>query len=106
MLEGLAMIGVIVAWWPLLFLGWTAVPYRVGLYVGSFLVLGIILYRRWSRLQEGFRHSQRIIDQQQLMRHGPTPPLTLHSPPEITQPDGDRPDSSGDDDSEPRGTDA
>lgn len=92
------MIAVIVAWWPLLFLGWTAVPYRVGLYVGSFLVLSIILYRRWSRLQEGFRHSQRIIDQQHLMRHGPTPPLTLHSPPELTPPKDGQRDSTGDGD--------
>jgi len=80
-LEGLAMIAVIAAWWPLIFLGWTALGYRIPLYVGSLVVLAIVFWRRWSRLQEGFRESQKIIDQQHLLRHGPTPLLTLHAPP-------------------------
>ena len=76
--EGLAIIGVIVAWWPLIFLGWTAVAYRVVLYVGSFAILGFILVRRLQRLEEAFRYSRKIIEQQQLTKYGPKPPLSLY----------------------------
>jgi hypothetical protein len=90
LVEALVIIIVIIAWWPLIFLNFHAIVYRVALYVGSFVALGIILYRRWHRLDEGFRHSQKIVDQQHLLRYGPRPPLTLHGPPDESEEDREK----------------
>ena len=73
--EWLLMIGVIVSWWPLIFLGWSPVAYRVGLYAGSGVILAVILVRRVLRLQEGLLYSRRIIQQQHALRFGRRPPL-------------------------------
>lgn len=76
--EAIAIIGVIVAWWPVIFLGWTSMAYKIPLYAGSFIVLGIILVRRLRRLEEALRYSKQIIDQQHLVKYGSRPPLSLH----------------------------
>jgi len=77
LIEWLAMIGVIVAWWPLIFLGWFHPAYRYSLYIGSAAILAIILVRRVLRLQEGFRYSRRIVEMQERLNHGPRPPFLL-----------------------------
>ncbi len=78
--EWLLMIGVIVSWWPLIFLGWSPLAYRVGLYGGSAIILGVILVRRILRVHEGLMYSRRIIQQQHALRFGTRPPLTVHGP--------------------------
>ena len=78
--EWLFMIGVIISWWPLIFLGWSPLAYRIGLYSGSAIILGIILVRRIMRVHEGLMYSRRIIQQQHALRFGTRPPLTVHGP--------------------------
>ncbi len=80
--EWLAMIGIILAWWPFIFLGWTFAAYRYPLYVVSLAVLAGILVRRLARLEEGLRYSRRIMDMQQRMKYGPTPPFLVPPPPD------------------------
>jgi hypothetical protein len=77
LVEGLVMIAVIVAWWPLIFLGWQAPAYRLALYLGSAILLAIILVRRVLRLEQGFRESGQKVDEQYRERYGPRPPLIL-----------------------------
>ncbi|MBC7288814.1 MAG: hypothetical protein H5T86_12415 [Armatimonadetes bacterium] len=77
--EWILMIAVIVSWWPLIFLGWSPAVYRITLYVGSSVILGIILVRRMLRLHEAFSYSRRIIQQQHALRFGRQPPLTIES---------------------------
>jgi hypothetical protein len=80
-IEGLAMIGVIVAWWPYLFLGWNGTAYSVCLYAGSFVILVGILLRRLKRMREGLKYSRHMMDQQEEFRKATQGPLNLESQP-------------------------
>lgn len=84
------MIGVIISWWPLIFLGWSPIAYRVTLYSGSAIILGVILVRRILRVHAGLMYSRRIIEQQQALRFGAKPPFIVGGP--EARPSGDRPD--------------
>jgi hypothetical protein len=81
LIEWAAMILVIVAWWPLLFLGWDALPYRFSLYLGSFAILVVILVRRVHRMREGLKYSRHMIEEQEKFRESTQGPLNLEAPP-------------------------
>ncbi len=95
-IEGVAMIGVIVAWWPYLFLGWDAPAYRACLYLGSLVILVAILLRRLARMREGLKYSRHMMDEQEAFRKATQGPLNLEAPPpqrEPGKPKGDKPSS-------------
>ena len=58
--EWIVMIGIIVAWWPILFLGWAPPYYRFPLYAISVVALVIIFLRRLRRTREGLEESERM----------------------------------------------
>jgi hypothetical protein len=62
--EWIAMIGVIIAWWPPLLFKWAPAWYRYPLYLVSIVVLGGIFLRRWTRMQEGLRESREMLEGQ------------------------------------------
>ena len=70
--EWIAMILVILAWWPRLF-GWFPLPYRVFVYALSAAVVTIVFVRRLRRVREGLRYSQEILESQRNSQ--PPPPL-------------------------------
>jgi len=80
MLEAVAMLIIIMAWWPAIFLRWDALWYRLPLYIVSLVTVGVIFVRRMRRLHEALSYSRRLIEQQQQLRGGPLPPLTLRPP--------------------------
>ena len=86
--EWIAMIAVIVGWWPLIFLGWYHPAYRYSLYIASAVILGIILVRRIIRLEEGFRYSRKIVEMQEQMKYGPRPPFLIPPPSEKSNDNG------------------
>ena len=88
--EWLAMIGIILAWWPFIFLGWTFAAYRYPLYVVSLAVLAAILVRRLARLEEGLRHSRKIMEMQQRMKYGPMPPFLVPPPADEDKDNGEK----------------
>lgn len=79
--EAIAMIVVIMAWWPFVLLGWRPPTYRLILYSVSAIVVIVIFVRRARRLHEALQHSRRIIEQQQKMKAGPPSPMRLDGPP-------------------------
>lgn len=79
-LEAVAMLVIIVAWWPAIFLRWDALWYRVPLYVLSLMGVLVIFVRRIRRLHEALGYSRRLIEQQQQLKAGPLPPLTIQPP--------------------------
>jgi hypothetical protein len=86
LIEGLAMIAVIIAWWPYLFLQWNGPVYSVCLYVGSFVILVAILLRRLKRMREGLKYSRHMMDQQEEFRKATQGPLNLESQPPQKEP--------------------
>lgn len=79
-LEAVAMLAIIMAWWPAIFLRWDAFWYRVPLYVLSLTAVVVIFVRRIRRLHEALSYSRRLIEQQQQLKGGPLPPLTIQPP--------------------------
>ncbi|MCX7598662.1 MAG: hypothetical protein N2512_07305 [Armatimonadetes bacterium] len=80
MIEGVAMLVIIVAWWPAIFLGWDAAWYRIPLYAVSLATVLVVFVRRLRRLHEALGYSRRLIEQQQQLKQGPLPPLTVQPP--------------------------
>lgn len=64
-IEWALIILVIVAWWPWIFLGYDAGWYFILTHYVSPIVLAIILWRRYRRVQKGFAFSRKIVDAQQ-----------------------------------------
>ncbi len=60
LIEWIVMLAIIVAWWPMVFLGWGPVYYRFPLYVASLIALAIIFIRRLRRTREGLAESERM----------------------------------------------
>ncbi len=85
--EWLAMILVIVLWWPILFFNWGPAPYRIFLYAYSILALGIILVRRWRRVNEGFAVSESMMRAKlaaEEQARGGKPSLDEKRPPDVS----------------------
>jgi hypothetical protein len=66
--EWVAMIAIIISWWPRLFLGWGNPVYLGVIYVVGPVILVVIFVRRLRRMNEGFDHSKTIIDATQKAR--------------------------------------
>jgi len=66
--EWIAMIAIIISWWPRLFLGWGHPIYLALIYFVEPVLLLIIFRRRLKRMNEGFDHSKSIIDATQKAR--------------------------------------
>lgn len=64
-IEWALIILVIIGWWPWIFLGYHATWYYVLTHFASPILLAVILWRRYRRVQEGFEYSRRIVDAQQ-----------------------------------------
>ena len=62
--EWIAMILVLVSWWPKIFLGYSSTWYDLLIYVVGPIVLIAIFVVRYRRVREGFEYSERIIDAQ------------------------------------------
>ena len=58
--EWLVMIGIVLACWPIVFLGWGPAYYKYPLYSISFIALAIIFIRRLRRTREGLEESERM----------------------------------------------
>ena len=72
-LEWIALIVVILLFWPFIFWGWFPLPYQIFVYAFSAVVLTVTLYRRIKRVREGLNYSREITDAQQ--RAAGPPPL-------------------------------
>jgi hypothetical protein len=81
-IEWIALIVVILLWWPLILLHWFPLAYRLFLYVFSAAVLVTITVRRVRRVREGLNYSREIMDSQRRAQ-GPPP---LNPPPEGGRP--------------------
>ena len=60
LIEWVVMLGIIVGWWPMVFLGWGPAYYRFPLYVASLIALAIIFIRRLRRVHTGLKESERM----------------------------------------------
>ncbi|NLO04876.1 MAG: hypothetical protein GX131_03495 [candidate division WS1 bacterium] len=67
LIEWLLIIASIIAWWPRIFLGYDPLWYHVLIYYVTPLLLVVILFRRYRRMQEGFEYSRKIVDAQHKM---------------------------------------
>ena len=70
--EWIALFVVILLWWPLVFLGWFPLPYKIFVYVASVATITIVTVRRVRRVREGLRYSQEILDAERRAQ-GPPP---------------------------------
>jgi hydrogenase-4 membrane subunit HyfE len=70
--EWLALIAVIMLWWPLILFGWFPLWYRICVYVVSAVVVIVVLIRRIRRVREGLRYSEEILEAQRKAQ-GPPP---------------------------------
>jgi hypothetical protein len=88
--ESLAMILIILLWWPLLFMGYDWPVYRQVLEVGSIVTLVAIFVRRLRTMNRGFVESEKMMqarfDAEKAMRGGdpslddrPVPPARRRS---------------------------
>ena len=66
--EWIAMIAIIISWWPRLFLGWGHPVYLALIYFVGPVLLVVIFRRRLKRMNEGLDHSKSIIDATQKAR--------------------------------------
>ena len=66
--EWIAMIAIIISWWPRLFLSWDNPAYLVLIYVVDPIIVIVITRRRWKRMNEGFDHSKSVLDATQKAR--------------------------------------
>ncbi len=73
------MLALIVAWWPRIFVGYDPAWYHILLFYVSPIVLIFIAVRRFRDMQEGFKHSERMIKGQHLMQ--PPDPAAKQGPP-------------------------
>ena len=71
-IEWIALIVVILLWWPLLLFHWFPLPYRIFLYAFSAAVLVTITVRRVRRVREGLHYSNEIMESQRRAQ-GPRP---------------------------------
>ena len=58
--EWLVMIGIVLAWWPILFFHWAPPYYRFPLYAVALVALIVIFIRRLRRTREGLEESERM----------------------------------------------
>jgi len=87
LVEWIAMILVIVLWWPMLFFDWAPAYYRYPLYVVSVVVLLAVFRARLRRLNEGFRVSETMMDARRRAEdaaRGGKPSLDEKEPPDVT----------------------
>ncbi len=86
-LEWVAMILVIVLWWPPLFMGWFPDWYRVSLYALSALTVLVVFVRRLRRVNEGLAMSEQMMQTrfaaEEKVRGG-KPSLDEKAPPDVT----------------------
>ena len=85
--EWIAMILIIILWWPPLFAGWFPDWYRYCLYLLSFVVLGGIFVRRLRRVNEGFRMSEGMMQAKiaaEEQARGGKPSLDEKTPPDVS----------------------
>ena len=64
LVEWIAIIGIIVAWWPRIFLGYDPLWYHILIYYFSLPILAIILVRRFRANEAGFRVSEDMLKAQ------------------------------------------
>ncbi len=76
--EWIIIILCIISWWPLIFLGFDPLWYRLFIYIGVPLVLLGILARRFGRVREGLDYSEKVIESQ---RGTPGMPPGMGMPP-------------------------
>ena len=60
LIEWIVMLAIIVAVWPIVFLGWGPAYYKYPLYAVSFIALAIIFIRRLRRTRDGLAESERM----------------------------------------------
>lgn len=85
--EWLAMILVIVLWWPVVFAAWGPPWYRIPLTVGSLVILGLIFRRRLALLNQGFSESERMMQMRfeaEKRARGGDPDLSEKRPPDVS----------------------
>lgn len=63
LIEWIVMIGVIVAWWPRVFMGYDPLWYHVLVYYVTPLALIVIFVRRYRRMEKGLEYSQKVMDE-------------------------------------------
>ncbi|MFO7947026.1 MAG: hypothetical protein R6V19_09435 [Armatimonadota bacterium] len=64
LVEWIVILVIIVAWWPRIFLGYDPLWYHALVYWVSPVILIVIFLQRFRRMQAGFEHSERMIDEQ------------------------------------------
>lgn len=87
LLEWLTMIAIILLWWPVVFAGWAPPFYRYPLYVVSAVSLIVIFRNRLSRLNDGFRESEMMMDARRKAEdeaRGGKPSLDEKQPPDVS----------------------
>jgi hypothetical protein len=87
LLEWIAMLLIIVLWWPVLFMSWSPDWYRWSLTLVSAIVLTVIFVRRLRQVNEGFAMSESMmrarIEAEELARGG-KPDLDEKTPPDVS----------------------
>ncbi|MFP3904738.1 MAG: hypothetical protein ACLFWB_10900 [Armatimonadota bacterium] len=64
LVEWIAILVIIVAWWPRIFFGYDPLWYHALVYWVSPIILFVIFLHRFRRMQAGFKHSEEMIEQQ------------------------------------------
>ncbi len=64
LIEWIAILVIIVAWWPRIFLGYDPLWYHALVYWVSPVILFVIFLHRFRRMQAGFEHSEQMIKEQ------------------------------------------
>jgi len=85
--EWIAMIVIIVLWWPVLFSPWAPDYYRYGLSVLSAATLITIFVRRIGRMNKGFSESENMMAAKRAMEdqlRGGKPSLDEKRPPDVS----------------------
>lgn len=85
--ETIAMILIIVLWWPVIFLGWGPPYYRGPLTVVSVVVVLAIFIVRLRRVNQGFSQSERLMQirfEAEKKARGGDPSLDETRPPDVS----------------------
>jgi hypothetical protein len=86
LVEWLAMILIIVLWWPLVFTTWGPDWYRYPLIAFSVISLAAIFIRRMNLVREGFRISEQMMQarfEAERQARGGDPDLNERTPPDV-----------------------
>lgn len=64
LIEWIIIILCVIAWWPLIFLGFNPLWYHILIYYGTPLVLIVIFFRRYKRMKAGLEYSEQAAKSQ------------------------------------------